>query len=78
MCVVTRESLPKGSLLRIVKNNKGEVFIDESFIKEGRGCYIKKDKDIILLAKKRNSIAKALKCKVDESIYQDLLNKIGG
>ncbi|MCQ3035804.1 MAG: YlxR family protein [Bacilli bacterium] len=78
LCIVTRESLPKGSLLRIVKNKDGQVFVDDSFTLEGRGCYLKKDKNIILKAQKTNALSKALRCKVDSAIYQDLLNKIGG
>ena len=42
-CVVTREKLEKKDLLRIVKNNEGEVFVDETGKANGRGAYIKKD-----------------------------------
>ena len=41
-CVVTREKLEKKDLLRIVKNNEGKVFVDESGKANGRGAYIKK------------------------------------
>ena len=77
-CIVTRESLPKGSLLRIVRNRNSEVFIDDSQTASGRGCYLKKDKSVISKAKANHSLEKALKCRVDESVYEDLLKRIGG
>ena len=51
-CVVTQERLPKKDLLRIVKNNEGEVFVDLSSKANGRGAYIKKDIDVLNKAKK--------------------------
>ena len=38
-CVVTQERLPKKELLRVVKNNEGEVFVDLSSKANGRGAY---------------------------------------
>ena len=46
-CVVTQERLPKKDLLRIVKNNEGEVFADLSSKANGRGAYIKKDVEVL-------------------------------
>ena len=55
-CVVTQERLPKKDLLRIVKNNEGEVFVDLSSKANGRGAYIKKDLEVV---------EKAIKTKID-------------
>ena len=46
-CVVTQERLPKKDLLRIVKNNEGEVFVDLSSKANGRGAYIKNDIEVL-------------------------------
>ena len=46
-CVVTQERLPKKDLLRIVKNNEGEVFVDLSYKANGRGAYIKNDIEVL-------------------------------
>ena len=52
-CVVTREKLLKTDLFRIVRNKDGLVFVDDEKGKaNGRGVYLKKDKDVILKAKK--------------------------
>ena len=54
-CVVTQERLPKKDLLRIVKNNEGEVFVDLSSKANGRGAYIKKDIEVLEKAIKNKS-----------------------
>ena len=41
-CVVTKESLPKKELLRIVRTPEGVVQVDETGKMNGRGAYIKK------------------------------------
>ena len=38
-CVVTREKLPKGELIRVVRTPEGEVIIDETGKANGRGAY---------------------------------------
>lgn len=74
-CVVTHESHLKEEMFRIVKTSSG-VHFDKSQTLMGRGVYIKKDKEIILLAKRRNSFAKALKSQVNEEIYDLLIKEI--
>lgn len=71
-CVVTREQLEKKDLLRVVKNKEGLVFVDQTLKANGRGAYLKKSLEVIELAKKRNSIGRALETSIDESIYEQL------
>ena len=75
-CVATLEQLPKKELVRIVKNNQGEVFIDLTGKQNGRGAYLKKDKAAIELAKKKNSLGKALEIDIPDSIYEELMKII--
>lgn len=75
-CVATLEQLPKKELVRIVKNNQGEVFIDLTGKQNGRGAYLKKDKAAIELAKKKNSLGKALEIAIPDSIYEELMKII--
>ena len=51
-CVVTREKLPKGELLRIVRTTDGTIVADETGKINGRGAYIKKDREVLDKAKK--------------------------
>ena len=74
-CVVTQERLPKKELLRIVKNNEGEVFCDLSSKANGRGAYIKKDLEVLEKAIKNKSLERALECTIPANIY-DRIRKI--
>ena len=71
-CVVTNESFPKKELLRIVKNKEGEVKVDTTSKANGKGAYIKKDLSVLELAKKRNSLERALETKISEDIYLEI------
>lgn len=74
-CIVTREKLPKKELIRIVKNKDGEVFVDESGKLNGKGVYLKKDKEVFLKAFNNKLLNRALEINVPDSIYEDL-NKL--
>lgn len=74
--IVTRTLLARELLFRIVKTPQGLIVIDDTYKLSGRGAYIEKDKDIILIAKKRKALNRALRTNVDESIYDELINKL--
>lgn len=73
-CVITQEMKPKKELIRIVRSPEGEVFIDPSSKKSGRGAYISNDASIIKDAQKKGSLARHLKTKVPDTIYEELLH----
>ena len=72
-CVVTKEKLPKKELIRVVRDNLGNVSIDITGKKNGRGAYLKKDKDVINQAKKTKILERYLEVLVPEVIYEELL-----
>ena len=72
-CVVTKEQLPKGELLRIVKNKEGEIFIDLTGKANGRGAYICKDSECLKKAIKSKALNRAFKMEVPDEIYEKLL-----
>ena len=72
-CVGCTQMLPKESLVRVVKNKEGEIFIDRGGKANGRGAYICKcSADCIQAARKGRRIEKTLKAPVPEEIYQEL------
>ena len=75
-CVVTQEQLPKKELLRIVRTPEKEAKVDISGKMNGRGAYIKKDVDAVLLAKKKGSLSKALEVKISDEFYDEVINVI--
>ncbi len=75
-CTVTREKYPKIELIRIVRTKEGEVKIDLTGKLNGRGAYLKKDKEVIEKAKNTKILERHLETKIDDSIYEELLSLI--
>ncbi|WP_404323900.1 YlxR family protein [Cytobacillus firmus] len=75
-CVATGEMRPKKELVRIVRSKEGEVSVDPTGKKSGRGAYLSKEKEAILLAKKKNILANHLEVSLDDVIYEELLELI--
>lgn len=75
-CVVTKEQLEKKDLLRIVKNKEGLVFVDENGKQNGRGAYIKKDLEVLELAKKTKALDRALDTTISDEVYTQIENAI--
>ena len=71
-CVVTREKYPKQELIRIVKNNDNQVFVDLTGKSNGRGAYIKKDLDVLAKAIKTKVLEKHLETPIDNTRYEEL------
>lgn len=72
MCVVTRNREDKRNLLRIVKDQKNNVFVDVTGKQNGKGAYITKSKEVLEMAKKNKALDRALECEVPESIYEEI------
>lgn len=75
-CVATGEMKPKKDMIRIVRSKEGEVSVDPTGKKSGRGAYLSKDRDIILQAKKKNTLANQLQAKIDDSMYDELIRLV--
>lgn len=77
-CVVTNEMKPKMDLIRIVRNKDGEVFVDTTGKKNGRGAYISRDMDVITKAENKNVLSQQLNAAIDPSIYESLKKLVTG
>ena len=75
-CVVTREKLPKGELLRIVKDVNGNVLVDISGKINGRGAYIKKDIEVLDKAIKSKILERQLETTISDDVYREIRNII--
>lgn len=71
-CVITREKFPKKELLRIVRTPEGLVEVDITGKKNGRGAYIKKDLEVLELAKKNKVLEKHLETKIEDNVYEEI------
>ena len=75
-CVVTKEVFPKMELLRIVRTPEGNVEVDLTGKKNGRGAYIKSDLETLEKAKKSKILEKHLEISINDSLYEDIKNMI--
>ena len=72
-CVVSKEVCEKKDLFRVVRTPDAQVIVDLKGKANGRGAYLKKDKDVILLAKKNKALDRKLEVTVPAEIYEELL-----
>lgn len=77
-CIITNEMKAKQSLIRIVRNKDGEVFVDPTGKKNGRGAYVSFDEEIVKKAEKTQAIERHFQVSDLDSIYQDLYKVIKG
>jgi predicted RNA-binding protein YlxR (DUF448 family) len=75
-CLASNEVKNRNDLFRIVRNKEGEVKVDFTFKMNGRGAYLSRDKDLILLAKKKKLLNRALECEVSDEIYDFLITRL--
>jgi len=71
-CVACQEMKPKRTLIRIVRSPDGEVSIDLTGKKSGRGAYLCGQVSCFKLAKKSKAFDRALAVPVDPAIYDRL------
>lgn len=75
-CLATGEMKPKKEMIRIVRSKEGEVSIDPTGKKPGRGAYVSLSQEAIVNAKKHNVFANQLNAKVEDSLYDELLTLV--
>ena len=75
-CAATGEMFPKKEMISIVRTKEGEVSVDLTGKKSGRGTYVSKTEAAVDTAKRNKSIESQLGVKVPEEVYEDLLHAI--
>ena len=76
-CVITGEKLEKRDLIRVVRTPEKNIIVDDTGKANGKGAYLKKDIDVINKARKNKILDKKLEVEVPDSIYEELVNKVG-
>ena len=75
-CVITKEKTLKKDLLRVVRDNTGNVSVDVTGKANGRGAYLKKDKEVINKAKTTKALERILEVTIPENIYEEMLTYV--
>lgn len=76
MCTGCMEMKPKKELIRIVRSKEGEVSVDLTGKKAGRGAYICKSTECLEKAFKAKRLSRNLEVNIDEEIYNRLKEEI--
>ncbi|MHA6258748.1 RNase P modulator RnpM [Sporosarcina sp. CAU 1771] len=75
-CAATGEMFPKKEMIRIVRPKDGEVSVDLTGKKSGRGTYVSKSEEAVEKARRNRSIESQLGAAVPEQVFEDLLHAI--
>jgi predicted RNA-binding protein YlxR (DUF448 family) len=72
MCVGCQEMKSKKELLRVVRSPEGEVVLDPTGKKAGRGAYMCRSEQCLTKAFKEKRLERALKQQIAEDVYNAL------
>ena len=68
-CMGCNEHKPKAELLRVVRSPEGEVSLDFTGKKSGRGAYVCRALKCLQRARKSHRLERILECEISESVY---------
>ncbi len=71
-CLGCSQMKQKRELIRVVKNKEGEISLDKTGKKAGRGAYICDDLECLKNARKNKGLERAFSCKIPDEIYDAL------
>ena len=71
-CVGCGEMKTKKELVRVIKTSENEILIDNTGKKNGRGAYLKRDKEVFEKAKQSKILERHLEISIDDRIYEEL------
>lgn len=72
MCLGCGEMKPKKELIRVVKSPEGEISLDLTGKKSGRGAYICRDINCLKLARKAKRFEKSFECRISDEVYDTM------
>lgn len=75
-CLGCNEGKPKKELVRIVRSNTGEISLDITGKKAGRGAYICPSKACLAKAQKAKRLERAFECEIPAEVYESLNGEI--
>ena len=68
-CVGCSEHFPKNQLIRVLRTPEGEIVLDTTGKKSGRGAYICSDPKCLAKARKSRRLESALECPIPADVY---------
>ena len=68
-CTGCGEHFPKNTLIRVLRTPEGEIILDLTGKKNGRGAYICKNAACLKKARKSRRIESSLDCRISDELY---------
>ncbi|HOB87888.1 MAG TPA: YlxR family protein [Bacillota bacterium] len=78
ICIGCQEKRPKRELLRVVRTPQGEIVIDLTGKKSGRGAYLCKDPACLQKALKGRGLEKNLRHPISPQVVEELTEYLTG
>ncbi len=75
-CAGCEQMKDKKQLIRIVRAPDGEISLDPTGKKSGRGVYICPRRECLDTAHKKRGLERGLKCAVPDEVYERLLEQL--
>ncbi len=75
-CVGCRAMKDKKSLLRLVKTPEGDILLDTTGKKSGRGAYVCPDSECLKKARKSRALERALETAIPDAVYEALVQQM--
>lgn len=72
MCLGCGEMKPKRELIRVVKSKEGDISLDLTGKKSGRGAHICKSVECFEKARKARKFERSFSCMISEDIYNSM------
>ena len=72
MCLGCGEMKPNRELIRVVKSKEGDISLDLTGKKSGRGAYICKSVECFEKARKARKFERSFSCMISEDIYNSM------
>jgi predicted RNA-binding protein YlxR (DUF448 family) len=77
-CTGCNEHFPKNTLIRVLRTPEGEIILDLTGKKSGRGAYICKNATCFKKARKSRRIETSLECSITEELYNRMEEELAG
>ena len=77
-CSGCGEMKPKKELVRLVKSPEGEISLDLTGKKPGRGAYLCRSRECFTKARKARRFEKAFECRIADELYDSMEKELDG
>ncbi|GAF41212.1 hypothetical protein FC83_GL002249 [Agrilactobacillus composti DSM 18527 = JCM 14202] len=74
--VLTDEMHPKKEMVRVVRNKEGEVSLDPTGKKPGRGAYVSLNPEAVKAAKEKRTLDTVFEVKISDDFYDELFEYV--